>query len=344
MKFNAVKVIPPEEVDAFLQAHPEAEVLPTRWVDTNKAEVGEEEKLKSRLVVRGDLEEDGSLRTDSPTTSQLILNLIISFAAATGHRLRAGDFSAAFLQGATIARLLALRLPKTGIPDPNIKPGSLMIAQKSVYGTRDAPRGFFKELAKILIAAGLKPIPYEPAAFYLPGESGRIEGILGCHVDDLLWSGTDRMEQVMLEVQRTFQFGLVEDDVLKYCGRVITQTSKGIKVTCPNVLDRTKPIFLTKERRAQTAAPATASEISQLRSIVGSLSWLGRVCRPDISFAVNQLQAVQQRASVSNLLEANKILNYAMKDKQKGIFYAANALKIENSILLMLHMLRVLKV
>ena len=89
MKFNAVKVIPPEEVDAFLQAHPEAEVLPTRWADTNKAEVGEEEKLKSRLVVRGDLEEDGSVRSDSPTTSQLILNLIISFAAATGLRLRA---------------------------------------------------------------------------------------------------------------------------------------------------------------------------------------------------------------------------------------------------------------
>ena len=292
MKFNAVKVIPPEEVDAFLQAHPEAEVLPTRWVDTNKAKVGEKEKLKSRLVVRGDLEEDGSVRTDSPTISQLILNLIISFAAATGLRLRAGDISAAFLQGATIARLLALLHTKTGIPDPNIKPGSLLIAQKSVYGTCDAPRGFFKELAKILIAAGLKPIPYEPAAFYLAGESGCIESILGCHVDDLLWSGTDRMQQVMMEVQKTFQFGLVEDDVLKCCGRVITQTSKGINVTCPNVLDRTRPIFLTKERRAQTAAPAAASEISQLRSIVGTLSWLGRVCRPDISFAVNQLQAV----------------------------------------------------
>ena len=112
------QAIAPEEVDAYLQAHPE-EVLPTRWVDTNKAEVGEEEKLKSRLVVRGDLEEDGSVRTDSPTTSQLILNLIISFAAATGLHLRAGDISAAFLQGATIARLLALLLPKAGIPDPS---------------------------------------------------------------------------------------------------------------------------------------------------------------------------------------------------------------------------------
>ena len=33
---------------------PKIRVIPTRWVDVNKAEVGQEDKLKSRLVVRGD--------------------------------------------------------------------------------------------------------------------------------------------------------------------------------------------------------------------------------------------------------------------------------------------------
>ena len=334
MKFNAVKIIPPEEVQQFLESHPEAEVLPTRWVDTNKAEVGEAEKLKSRLVVRGDLEMDSSLRTDSPTTSQLLINLIICHAAATGQRLRAGDISAAFLQGAKIDRLLALKLPKHGVPDDQVKPGSLMVALKSVYGTRDAPRGFFKNLYNTLVGAGLKPIPGETAAFYLPGAEGQIEGLLGCHVDDLLWSGGDKMQQIMLEVQKTFKFGLVEDDELKYCGRIISQSPQGLKVTCPNVLDRTKPIYLSKDRRKQAAEPATATEISQLRSIVGSLSWLARVCRPDISFAVNQLQAVQGKASVSHLLDANKVLNYAMQDKQKGLFYPSQAMRLEDAVLL----------
>ncbi len=60
------------------------------------------------------------------------------------------------------------------------------------------------------------------------------------------------------------------------------------------------------------AEPATPAEISQLRSVVGSLSWLSRVCRPDIGFGVNQLQAVQQKAKVDDLLTANRLLSYAM--------------------------------
>ena len=101
-QFDAVFVVPPDEKEKFLSDHPEAVILPTRWVDVNKAEQHEEPRWKSRLVVRGDLEKNNDLRTDSPTTSQLILQMIISLAAATGTRLRAGDISAAFLQGTGI--------------------------------------------------------------------------------------------------------------------------------------------------------------------------------------------------------------------------------------------------
>ena len=332
-QFDAVWVIPPHEVEQFKLDHPEVEILPTRWVDTDKAEVGQPEKLKSRLVVRGDLEENKNLRTDSPTASQLFLNLIISFAAACNYRLRAGDISAAFLQGSLIRRLLAMTLPKGGIPDPTVLPGSLLIANKSVYGTRDAPRGFWKALHDTLLAKGLRPVPYETSAYYLPGSAGTVQGLLGCHVDDLLWCGNDAMQQLMLEVQEVYKFGLVESDEMKYCGRSIHQGEHGIKVTCPNVLDRTKPIHIAPERKRNLAEMATPSEISQLRSVVGSLSWLGRVCRPVICFAVSQLQAVQQKAQVRHLVEANKVLSHAMKDRSKGIFYPFSAMKFEDAIL-----------
>ena len=333
MQFTAVDVIPPNDVDNFKAERPDVEILPSRWVDTNKAEEGEADVFKSRLVVRGDLEENKGVRTDSPTASQLFINLIICWAAALGEPLRAGDISAAFLQGAWITRLLAITLPKGGIPDPAVQPGSLLVARKSVYGTRDAPRGFWKALRDVLLSKGLAPVPYETAAYYLPGPRGTISGLLGCHVDDLLWCGLEDMQAVMLEVQKEFKFGLVENDEMKYCGRIIKQSTDGIRVTCPSVLDRTKAIYVEPQRRKQLSAPAKPSEISQLRSVIGSLSWLGRICRPDICFRVNQLQAVQQRAQVRHLIEANKLLNFAMQDRDKGIFYARKAMKLEEAII-----------
>ncbi|CAK9056057.1 Transposon Ty4-J Gag-Pol polyprotein, partial [Durusdinium trenchii] len=90
-------------------------------------------------------------------------------------------------------------------------------------------------------------------------------------------------------------------------------------------------IYVEPQRRKQLSAAAKPSEISQLRSVVGSLSWLGRICRPDICFRVNQLQAVQQRAQVRHLIEANKLLNFAMQDRDKGLFYARKAMKLEEA-------------
>eukprot|EP00435_Cladocopium_sp_Y103_P066087 s292_g28.t1 len=101
---------------------------------------------KSRLVARGDLGKSAEMRADSPTSSQLFLHTIVSYSVCKKRRLRGGDISAAFLQETRIKRKLGLRLPADGIPDESVAPGSLLICEKRVYGTCDAPRGFWKEL------------------------------------------------------------------------------------------------------------------------------------------------------------------------------------------------------
>ena len=302
-QFKAVKSIPPSEVDRFVVDNPDMEILPTRWLEVNKAQVGETHKLKSRIIVRGDLEKNNSLRTDSPTTSQLFLNIIISYAACTGRPLGSRDISAAFLQAAGIARVLAFRLPPGGVNDEEVEEGSLMMAEKAVYGTRDAPRGFWKGLHETLLQCGLKSVPLEQSAYYLPGPEGEVCELLGAHVDDLLWCGTEDMDRTMKKVQEKYKFGSVNDAKFKFCGRVISQSKARIKVTCPNVMDRVKAVYVDSARRKQRAEAATAGDISQLRSVVGSLAWLSRVCRPDLAFAVNQLQSVQQSAPAQELLK-----------------------------------------
>ena len=268
--------------------------------------------------MRGDLEKNNNLRTDSPTTSQLFLNIIISYSACTGRALGSGDISATFLQGTGISRVLAFRLPPGGVPDPEVQKGSLMLAEKAVYGTRDALRGFWKGLHETLLKCGLAAVPLEQSAYYLPGPEGEVCGLLGAHVDDLLWCGTEAMARTMKQVQEKYKFGSVSDAEFKFCGRIISQRREGIMVTCPNVMDRMKAVYIDPARRKQRCEAATASEISQLRSVVGSLAWLSRVCRPDLAFAVNQLQSVQQSARVQDLLQANKLLSSSMASKEKG--------------------------
>ena len=101
----------------------------------------------------------------------------------------AGDITAAFLQGAPIERTLLLRAPKDGIPTEkgeDIVPYTYLVALMSVYGSKDAPRGFWLELRKELVTQGLTEI--DPA-FYVLIDEGETCGLLCSHVDDLLWVG-----------------------------------------------------------------------------------------------------------------------------------------------------------
>lgn len=322
-QFKAVKIIPPEEVESFINNNQDMEILPTRWLEINKGEVGEATKLKSRIIVRGDLEKNNNLRTDSPTTSQLFLNIIISYSACTGRALGSGDISAAFLQGTGISRVLAFRLPPGGVPDPEVQEGSLMLAEKAVYGTRDAPRGFWKGLHETLLKCGLMAVPLEQSAYtiYLdPKEKcvGFLElmSTTFCGAERKLWIGSTSLAASVMQ-NSSFVEGSFHNVV------------RGIMVTCPNV----KAVYIDPARRKQRCEAATASEISQLRSVIGSLAWLSRVCRPDLSFAVKQLQSVQQSACVQDLLQANKLLSSSMASKEKGIFYPSKVFSFEKAIL-----------
>ena len=120
MNFDC-QIIEPELAASFKEKHPGAQVVPTRWVDINKAQQGEQEQIKSRLVVRGDLEQSaqrGEVRTDSPTASHLMLSLLLTFACCFELTLHAGDITAAFLQGLGLARTLVMALP-------GVKPGPI---------------------------------------------------------------------------------------------------------------------------------------------------------------------------------------------------------------------------
>ena len=310
---------------------PRIRVIPTRWVDVNKAEIGEEDKLKSRLVVRGDLEDSSTMRTDSPTCSLGMISLTLCLSACRNTSLWSGDISAAFLQGSKLDRTLILSMPKGGIPgEPD---GRYYMVSSTIYGTKDAPRGWFKNLHQTLQEKGFRPILHEAASYVLNNQKGDLLGMVIVHVDDLLWTGGAEIEDKMKEICSIYNFGKVEKDQFKYCGRDVTKDEKGIHVSCPSLIDRVKPVYLSADQRKQKETKVPEEIRAQLRSIIGSLAWLVRVCRPDLAYAVSKLQSDVHQATFGDVQFANTVVNLAKKSKATRITYPLMAFKFEEAML-----------
>eukprot|EP00435_Cladocopium_sp_Y103_P055379 s404_g18.t1 len=300
LKYKAIRFPTQAEVEALLLSG-EA-VIPMRWVDVDK-----NEKLRA----------PGS--TDIPLRLKSRL---------------AGDISAAFLQGAPIQRILLLSAPRDGIPvegGPWINPEEHMIALMSVYGSKDAPRGFWLELRQTILDNGVVEI--EPA-FYALIHEGECHGLLVTHVDDLLWTGTPMMDEVMKRVQERFTFGATEEGSFRFCGRKIVDNEEYISVSSPETLSKVKPIHIDGGRQREPSASATATEQSQMRAVLGSIGWVARLCRPELCYGCSSLQGKQSKPLVEDLRNTNKLLAAAQKTKDNGIRFYKGKFNFETAILL----------
>ena len=339
VKYKATRMPSLEEVEEMIQSG--IQPIPMRWVDVDKnyklrVEGGEEvpEKLKSRLVLRGDLE-PGDYRVDCPTASHVGTHLVLSFAACNNYTLYAGDITAAFLQGTPISRKLLMKVPSSGIPKEDgslaVQPGSFLIALMSIYGSRDAPRGFWIALRSEILAQGFREV--EPALYALSDEQG-LHGLAATHVDDVLWTGDQRLQEAMEAIQRRFTFGSVEQDNFRYCGRKIETTEACITMTAPELLLKVKPIHISGDRKRAISAAATPEEQSQMRGVLGSLGYVARLCRPELSYRCSALQGKQAKPVVNDLVQTNKFLQSAQKTMHHGIHYNRGRFSFRDAVLL----------
>ena len=169
-------------------------MIGTRWVHTDKREVANEVKIdatlpllaKARIVVQG-CQERIDIETYSPTASLLCFHLVCAVASMKRFKLGAADAECAYLQGDGINRQLILRSPTP--PPPGVVAGQLFRARASIYGTKDAGRGWWKKLFRVLTEMGWRCSVLENCLFYLYDEQSQLRGILATHVDDLFVAG-----------------------------------------------------------------------------------------------------------------------------------------------------------
>ena len=87
-------------------------------------------------------------------------------------------------------------------------------------------------------------------------------------------------------------------------------TTDGIIV---DVSDNTFKIkLITIEQGRPNSGALQPDELSQLRSVVGSLSWIARQARPGLPYVVSKLKSEVSKACISTLKDASKAVDLAI--------------------------------
>ena len=325
--FDAAIKLTPEQFDELRnEGH---QVIPTQWIETDKNEPlrtkgkDVEPLYKSRLVVRGDLEQ-GDLRSDSPTADIEAQNLIFSFAASEKVPIRSLDVTNAYFQGESIDRVLILSQPKGGLPGMN--PEEHLLARAPVYGSHDGGRRFWKRLRNAMKKKGARENQILSALYSFTDSNGKLLMLVCTHVDDLLWAAHPEGQALIDELINEFNCGKVEEKSFRYCGKEVTQADDfSITVTCRDTTLKVRKIPIAKGRHP--GDPMTPEDTSQMKSVAGSLAWVSRQCRPDLAYRVSRIQSAANKGIVADIKEANKAVDFAIATAERGLTFKSGTVK-----------------
>lgn len=303
---------------------PEENLMRCRWiltwkpVDPSDVKAGTTQAKhvpKARLVVLG--YEDPlvhEIPRDSPTMSKLTRMLILQTAAFRKWVIESFDIRTAFLRGSeTTGRILGIEPPTEMRERMKLKPQEVLKLLKGAYGRVDAPYLWFMELKAGLEHVGFTQSPFDPCAFVLQHPvSKTTEGILGVHVDDGLCCGSEFFAQKLQEVAKRFPFGSHKKQNFTFTGlRIEQQPDFSININQTQYIKDIHSITIPRDRRSQPESVVSEGERQSLRAVIGSLQHAAVNTRPDLCSRLSWLQSEINRAKVSTLIEANRILHEA---------------------------------
>ena len=105
-------------------------------------------------------------------------------------------------------------------------------------------------------------------------------------------------------------------------------SGSAIKVTCKDTSEKVDIISFTKGSR-KMAQKGSEIEIGQMRSVIGSLGWVARQCRPDISYEVSKGQSCQAKATLDEMKHANEAVKKTQAHSDSGLYYLPGVLTWE---------------
>ena len=290
------------------------ECLTVRWVITPKV-INEKPSLKAILCTKG-YQELKDFRTDSPTCAKESIRLALSTAATMKWNLESIDVKAAFLQGSKIDRTIFIKPPTEAKTNKQTK---LWELQKCVYGLADAPQQFYLRLQEELKNVGMTTASLDNGIYFYH-HNNDLSGILVCHVDDVLWSGTEMFEQNIIKpLGCVFTFGMVHSKAFRYLGIDLEQHDDySISLSQTNFTNSIKKVSISGN--LDKTDPVNEDICSELRTVIGQLNWLACISKPEISFEVSYLSIRVTEATIEDVTKATKIVTQIQANTPRLLF------------------------
>ena len=292
-------------------------IIGCRWLLSWKLNPNGSIKMpKARLIALGHQDaEKGNLRTDSPTVSALSLRVFLQLTVDNDYDFWSIDLRTAFLQGdpyrSTDNRVVYLRIPSDVSGILGLPSGSLWKCVKSLYGLIDAPRRFFLRLQACILEFGLSQSTFDSSFYYLRSRSHGLVGMVCCHVDDILFSGTEPfLNNFLASMEKSFSYGTLLKNDIQYCGTRIVKEYRKISVSQHEYVQNINPIPIPRNSHDTTILSEELSD--QLRTVVGQIGWLATRSRPDLAFAASTGIMKSDHYCIAHLKNVNKHISNAL--------------------------------
>eukprot|EP00271_Cylindrocystis_brebissonii_P021026 TRINITY_DN732_c0_g1_i3.p1 TRINITY_DN732_c0_g1~~TRINITY_DN732_c0_g1_i3.p1 ORF type:complete len:1491 (-),score=166.73 TRINITY_DN732_c0_g1_i3:1047-5519(-) len=325
---------------------PGRKAIPCKWVYKTKRHLdGTVDRYKARLVAKGFMQKEGLdyFETFAPVVKLAALRLLLSFACLFSWIIEASDVDSAFLNG-ILKETIFMKQPE-GFTCKGYE-AKVCRLLKTLYGLKQAARGWNEEFVSFMISQGFHSLHSEPSIFIRGSGSDFIA--VAFHVDDMLIMSPSQTVIDSFKSSLQTRFGIKDLGRVKvFLGMEVSQDlpAKTVRLSQKNyaqsLLSRygmadcipaSTPINPNNEKLTRAQCPSTPLDKAAMadkpyRGVVGSLMYLMCVTRPDLAYPIGLLSQFLENPGQAHWDAAMYVLRYVKGTADYYIEYSGNSFR-----------------
>jgi hypothetical protein len=295
-------------------------------------------RFRARLVALGYSQIPGVDFTDnfSPVVNDTTLRIVITRMLVESMRGKVIDVETAFLYG-ELEHEIYMRMPegyKEAVEEP--EKDECLLLERAIYGLVQAARQFWKKFTRAINNIGFEVSKADPCLLYREDNFGVCMIIL--YIDDMLIVGSDEAIEDAVNGIKKF-FNITEAvDLHDYLGINIVRSDDERKIWMgqPTIIKSLEDKFGELANKGKdTLTPGTPGYVGTkakdeslliddkgqelFRSGVGTLLYLTKHSRPDITNSVRELSKTMGCATKCQLKEMIRVIKYVLKTRELGL-------------------------